>query len=298
MLKISKKLLTVFLSLAPIFYSAASFAGEGSVRLNQVTRKSGGKLYRVFVANDLSLSRVAIDVLSAKAKIHHASIVTESMVRIPLQRFKNTALIPAGRSLSESINRNDGVLVIEIQAESFGAFADLRVRASSDVGTPILTTVNSAPSPRPEPIEPPPYRPPTPQPTPYPTPYPTPIPTPTPPEVVYLSYPFSNHGNSKIVCAAQDKGWEEHRAHATCGECLARHGKCVETCVAKDAVVYGKGRDTYGRIAMFEGRGADTYDARRDLERVCDYYRLSRCESDSSRSDSVHSEVISRRSCQ
>lgn len=300
MLTISKKLLVASLSLAPLLFSAPSFAAEGSARINQVTRKSGGNLYRVFVTNSVSVNRVAIDVLSAKAKIHSASLVTASGLRIDLESLRDTAIIPAGKSISsESINRNDSALVLEIQAESFGAVANLRVRASSNQGTPELLSIDSGsstpaprPQPQPEPYEPapPPYYPP--QPT------PPPPPTPTPPEVVYLSYPFSNRGNNKVTCSASDKGWEEHwGGHSTCEKCQSKHGDCTETCEATDTVVYGTGYDVYGRIAKFEGRGGDSYDARNDMRRVCDYYRLSRCESDSSKSDSTHSEVISRRSC-
>lgn len=302
MLTISKKLVAASLSLAPLLFSAPSFAAEGSARINQVTRKSGGALYRVFVTNSVSVNRVSIDVLNAKAKIHSASLLTESGLRIQLERLSGTAIIPAGQSISsESINRNDRALVLEIQAESFGAVANLRVRASSNQGAPQLLTVgddsgsvNPAPRPQPQPEpyepEPPPYYPP--QPT------PPPPPTPTPPEVVYLSYPFSNRGNQNISCSASDKGWEEHwGGHSTCQKCMEKHGDCTETCTATDTVVYGTGYDVYGRIAKFEGRGGDSWDARRDMQSVCDYYRLSRCESDSGKSDSTHSDVISRRSC-
>lgn len=300
MLTKRKKLLAACLALTPLLFSASSFAAEGASRINQVTRKSGGNLYQILVTNDLSISRVAIDVLTAKAKIHGASLLTASLERIPLQRLQNTAVIPAGQSVfSEYINRNDRVLAIEVQAESFGAVANLRVRASSNEGVPGLLTIkddSSSPAPRPAP-QPNPY---DPQPEPYypPQPPPQPIPSPTPPDVVYLSYPFSNRGNQKITCSAKDRGWEEHWfGHATCGECVAKHGNCTETCEAKDTVVYGTGFDVYGRIAKFEGRGGDSYDASRDMRRVCDYYRLSRCESDSGKSDSTHSEVISRTSC-
>lgn len=301
MLTISKKLVAASLTLAPILFSAPSFAAEGSARINQVTRKSGGALYRVFVTNSVSVNRVSIDVLNAKAKIHSASLLTSSGLRIQLERLTGTAIIPAGQRISsEYINRNDGALVIEIQAESFGAVANLRVRAASDQGVPELLTVGDdggsvSPAPRPPRPQPDPYDPPAP---PYYPPQPTPSPTPTPPEVVYLSYPFSNRGNTQVTCSASDKGWEEHwGGHSTCEKCMGKHGDCTETCEATDTVVYGTGYDVYGRIAKFEGRGGDSYDARRDMQSVCDYYRLSRCESDSGKSDSTHSEVISRRSC-
>ncbi|MBS1972456.1 MAG: beta-sandwich domain-containing protein [Bdellovibrionales bacterium] len=300
MLTTTKRVLAAALALSSLVASNPSLAAlEGSARINQVTRKSGGQLYRAYLASPISLSRVSIDVLSAKAKIHDAAIVTASMASIPLYNLQETAVIPAGKSaVSEYINRNDLIIAVDVQAESFGAVADLRLRVASEDGAPKISAVipqdssgslNPAPPSSPQP---PPYYP---QPTP---PPPPPPPTPTPPEVVYLSYPFSNRGNQKISCSATDKGWEEHwGGHGSCGECLKKHGECIETCTATDVVVYGTGYDVYGRIAKFEGRGGDSYDARRDMQQVCDYYRLTRCESDPGKSDSTNSDVVSRRSC-
>jgi len=294
---LSRMFFLATLAVAPLLFSAVSFAAEGSDRIKQVTRKSGGALYHVLVTNKVSLSRVSVDVLSAKAKIHSAAIVTVSG-RIPLQRLQNTAVIPQGKGISsEYINRNDQVLFIEIRAESFGAVANLRVRATSNEETPILMTLNENRNPPPvRNPQPDPYYPEPSYPQPTPTP-PPPPPTPTPPEVVYLPYPFPNYGNQQVTCSASDKGWEEHGAHSSCGVCLEKHGQCTETCQVKDTVVYGVGIDPYGRIAKFEGRGGSRYEAQDNLRRVCDYYRLSRCESDPGKSDSTHSEVISRRSC-
>lgn len=291
------KLLAAALLLSPLCFSTSAFADlEGSADISRITRKSGGQWYRLLLQEPLSLEQVSVDVLRAKVKIHSASIITESQARLQLSNLRNTPILVSGQTVSSGyINRNDRIIAIDIRAESFGAYADIRVRAASQEDTPLLVDENqaspppSAPTPRPRPPAPPPP----------PPPRPTPLPTPPPPEVIQLSYPFSSDPRhySKIECSAQDRGWEEHSAHGSCRECLAKHGECVETCDVKYVRVFGKGVDVYGRIGKFEGRGPDRWSALMDMQRVCDFYRLGGCENDSARPDNNFSENYSRKSC-
>src|SRR4051812_22266125 len=43
------------------------------------------------------------------------------------------------------------------------------------------------------------------------------------------NYPPPGYG---VRCEYKDTGWEEHRPHYSCGECLSQHGNCNETCYA------------------------------------------------------------------
>ncbi|WP_413287715.1 beta-sandwich domain-containing protein [Bdellovibrio sp. HCB337] len=289
-------LLATALLLSPLASVQAS--DDGVAILKGITRKSGGQVYRLDLQEPLRLERVSILILSAKLKVHSARLVTESQTRISLANLTNTAVTAAGQTLkSEYINRNDRIAALEIRAESFGAVADIIVTATSDEGLPVLIDEDSSSAP-------PPYNPPyepSPEPPPYYPPTPTPTPAPTPPEVIQLSYPFDSYGPreySKVECTASDDGWEEHwGGHSTCEACMAKHGDCVERCDLEYVRVFGIGVDMYGRIGKFEGRAPDSWSAKLDMQRVCDYYRLGSCEEDPSKSQSNFSETISRREC-
>lgn len=290
-------LMAAALVLAPLCLSSLSYADQGVALINQVTRKSGGQLYRIYLQEPLSIDRVAITVLSAKAQIHEASLVTPSRARIPLTKLSNTAVIASVATISsEAISRNDNIAEIDVRAESFGAVANIVVSASSPEGLPILSLQQQQqPAPPVVIVNPPPVY------IPAPTPAPTPIPTPTPPEIVYLDYPAAGvdpREQVSVSCSARDTGWEEHFfGHANCGECLQKHDNCNETCTGTSVTLYAQGYDYYGRIAMIEGRGGDHYSALNDMMRVCDYYRLSRCNPDPAKAEQTSSQTISRRLC-
>lgn len=148
---------------------------EGVVELNQITREGGGQWYRVSLVRPMTLGRVQISVLSASVKIHEASIVTENRNRVNLSLLRNTAVIGEGQTVSSEglfTVQAERAILIDIRAESFGAYADILVHAISPEGTPELTLGELPPSrPQPPPVRP---QPPAPRPQPQPPVYPQP----------------------------------------------------------------------------------------------------------------------------
>jgi hypothetical protein len=123
---------------------------EGVAQLNQITRKGGGQWYRVSLLQPLSLSRLEISVLNASVKLHEVSVVTENRARVNIQALMNTPIVTAGQAIaSENLYLNSRVILIDIRAESFGAYSDILVRALSQEGTPQLVVGDVAPQPQP-----------------------------------------------------------------------------------------------------------------------------------------------------
>ena len=97
-----------------------------------------------------------------------------------------------------------------------------------------------------------------------PAPYPYPGPGYPPPHSGYPSGP--------VTCTAADRGWEEHAGgHYSCGECVAYHGNCLETCRSNDFQCTVEGRDAYGRVFAVHGRGYDRWQAENEALRNCRY---------------------------
>jgi hypothetical protein len=98
-----------------------------------------------------------------------------------------------------------------------------------------------------------------------------------------------------ITCTASDRGWEEHwGGHHSCGECLSKHGECVETCTAETQVCQAKGLDWNGQLVTVTGESSDRWDAERRAWDSCQYRGLRDCRVESCES---RDEQISRRSC-
>lgn len=98
-----------------------------------------------------------------------------------------------------------------------------------------------------------------------------------------------------VTCDARDRGYEEHwGGHGSCGECLSRHGECIETCSEILTVCEAEGRDRTGYVRAFRGQGRDRWEAERDALDTCyyrgfDYCRVTRCQNEQ--------QIISRRDC-
>lgn len=76
-------------------------------------------------------------------------------------------------------------------------------------------------------------------------------------------------GGYGMRCAAYDQGWEEHwGGHGSCGECEARHGRCVEECSYTEFTCIAEG-DYFGRRFQVEGRSWDEYEAQRQAMWEC-----------------------------
>lgn len=141
---------------------------EGVAQLNQITRKGGGQWYRVSLLQPISLSRLEISVLNASVKLHEVSVVTENRARVNVLALSNTPVVTAGQAIaSEDLYLNSRVILVDIRAESFGAYSDILVHALSSEGTPQLVVGDVAPQPPPVRPQPqPPVRP-SPQPPTY-----------------------------------------------------------------------------------------------------------------------------------
>lgn len=97
-----------------------------------------------------------------------------------------------------------------------------------------------------------------------------------------------------VVCTAQDRGWEEHsRGHYSCGECLAVHGRCIETCSSVMNECQAQGVDRYGNALFFLGRAYDQRRAQDEAMRNC-YYNANNC---FIRGCNQTQQVVSRRDC-
>lgn len=84
-------------------------------------------------------------------------------------------------------------------------------------------------------------------------------------------YPPGNPGYGQLYCSASDEGWEEHRAHGSCYECLQHHGNCDETCERVSnyySCVYN-GIGYNGSAQPFYGNGYDRFEAENNAQRQC-----------------------------
>jgi len=77
-------------------------------------------------------------------------------------------------------------------------------------------------------------------------------------------------GGYGMRCAAYDEGYEEHwSGHASCGECLRQHGRCIEDCEFTEFTCVAEGA-AFGRRFQVEGRSWDEYEAQRQAMWECE----------------------------
>ncbi|AHI05231.1 hypothetical protein BDW_03615 [Bdellovibrio bacteriovorus W] len=117
---------------------------EGTVQLNQVTRRSGGEWFRITFNRPVSLSAVEVRALSHGVKLHEAVAHTVNGSQLRLHEFSPTGNFYAGQSVisSNSLNYGGGrdiIQVIDIRAESMGGYADLLVRVMSNSDYPSMS---------------------------------------------------------------------------------------------------------------------------------------------------------------
>ncbi len=117
---------------------------EGTLQINAISRRGGGEWYRISLRNPVTVERIEVAALSARLKIHEASVITESRRRIQVREFQNTAVFDAGsRAVSENLNLREAIIAIDLRAESYGASADVRVSAFSSQARPQLVLGDS-----------------------------------------------------------------------------------------------------------------------------------------------------------
>lgn len=89
-----------------------------------------------------------------------------------------------------------------------------------------------------------------------------------------------NHGpgHGGVRCSAVDRGWEEHfGGHATCEDCVRRHGSCIETCEFSEHTCVAEGRRWGGRPIQAEGYGYSRWEAERQAVETCERRGARRC---------------------
>lgn len=112
---------------------------EGSVQINQVTRRSGGEWYRLTLRNPVNVENVEVRALAAGVRVHEAQLYTVSGNRIQIRELTNSNTIYAGdRVTSENLYARDRVQVIDIRVESMGGAADILVKVFSADGRPSM----------------------------------------------------------------------------------------------------------------------------------------------------------------
>ncbi|WP_415062800.1 beta-sandwich domain-containing protein [Bdellovibrio sp.] len=117
---------------------------EGTLQINGISRRGGGEWYRINLQTPVTLERVEVAALAAQLKIHEASVITTSRQRIQIREFQNTSVFGAGsRAVSENLNLREAIVALDIRAESYGAFADIRVSAFSNQSRPLLLLDNA-----------------------------------------------------------------------------------------------------------------------------------------------------------
>lgn len=113
---------------------------EGTTEIRQITRRTGGEWFRVTLRYPVTLERLEILALSAGVTVHDTSVYTESGRRIQVRELTNTGKFHAGdTAISESLNLNERIQVIDIRAESMGGSADVQVKAISNAERPSLS---------------------------------------------------------------------------------------------------------------------------------------------------------------
>ena len=116
---------------------------EGTLEIQGVTRRSGGEWYRISLRRAVSLERIEVAALAMRLKIHDASVITEDGQRVSIREFRNTAVFGVGsRAVSENLNLRSRIVAIDILAESYGGYADIRVTALSTDSRPQLVLGN------------------------------------------------------------------------------------------------------------------------------------------------------------
>lgn len=126
----------------------AQFAG--SVSISEMSRKSGGTLYKVELKQALSLLRLDIRVTKSRLKILQATLITDAGQKVDVRQFNNTDVLATDSlNSSESLNQSDRIAAIEILAEAYGGEADIMLTAVADREVPKLVLKTQAVPPAP-----------------------------------------------------------------------------------------------------------------------------------------------------
>lgn len=118
----------------------ASVSNQTSeVEITRISRRSGGEYFAIDFDRPVQIDQIQIQVLDGQVVIHKVAFATERGFQFLAQNISNTGRVFAGRILmSENLRKAGAVTGIEIQAESMGSLADIRVRVVGSSQAPQL----------------------------------------------------------------------------------------------------------------------------------------------------------------
>jgi surface antigen len=112
---------------------------SAELEITRITRRAGGEYFAIDFADPVQLERIEIQVLDGQLNIHRVAFATERGFQFQARQLSNTGRVFTGRMLVSENLRNAGrVTGIEIQAESMGSLADIRVRVVGAQQSPEL----------------------------------------------------------------------------------------------------------------------------------------------------------------
>nr|BFD62186.1 hypothetical protein BdHM001_08670 [Bdellovibrio sp. HM001] len=113
---------------------------SGAVVINSLSRKSNGTTYRISLSQATVLSRLELQVLKSRLKVHSVKVITERGQALSVRELTNTGVLNSGTvTSSENLNLSDRITAIEIVGESYSAEADIRLIAFSMYSSPQMT---------------------------------------------------------------------------------------------------------------------------------------------------------------
>ncbi|MNK01240.1 hypothetical protein D3C87_190350 [compost metagenome] len=119
---------------------------EGIGRVENITRRIGGEIYRFDLVKAIPLTRLDAKSKMGRVKIIAATLLTDKNERIPVRNLVTDSLLPKDPALvSENLTSNAAILAIEIHAEAMGGIANLDIKAVSNREAPRLTLRGSMP---------------------------------------------------------------------------------------------------------------------------------------------------------
>ncbi|WP_413581014.1 beta-sandwich domain-containing protein [Bdellovibrio sp. HCB288] len=110
---------------------------EASARVDSVSRKNGGQLYRLDLAKPIPLTQIKAKPKAGKVKVIGVNLVTDKGERVIVKAFNNVTIADSDSVLaSEILSLNENIASIEIQAEAMGGNANLDITAVSGQEAP------------------------------------------------------------------------------------------------------------------------------------------------------------------
>ncbi len=111
---------------------------RSNTQLTSVSRKSGGSLYRISLDQPTALNRVSVKVSSSKAKVYKVETIDTTGKKTELMGLRSENVLATGISVSQVIENESLVSVIEILVESYGAESNIEIAAVSTKQVPSL----------------------------------------------------------------------------------------------------------------------------------------------------------------